>query len=193
MSDPRVFEFKGNALITFRVALRPTFLTVSTTRKKGGEAAKTWDVSFTALESIRITERIGARTRSSALFLKPRSGALAMFAWQKNVVGASEKDKELYYAAAIASLHAIAEERPDLNATFGPDGRSALIGAGLGAVAFIGVAYLGIGALNATFLITASAIVAVYAFSAARSGAFEPPRTVSLAEATSKLQANAAR
>ncbi|MEQ1809745.1 MAG: hypothetical protein ABL889_07460 [Terricaulis sp.] len=193
MDEDQSFAFRGNAVLNFRLRIRSNSLSVSTTKKKGGEVAKTWDVSFAGIQTIRISERVGARTRVSAVYLKPRDGEMAMFCWQKNALGASDADKKIYYDAAMAALQAIAEQRPDLKATFGPDRPSALIGAGLGAIFFIGATYLGIGEINTIFWIAAALISAVYAYSAARSGVFKPTRTLTLLEARNELAANAAR
>lgn len=193
MSEAQVFEIKGNAVLNFRLRLRSDSLTVSTLRKKGGEAAKTWEVDFARVDTVRVAERIGARTRSSSIYLKPRDGELAMFAWQKNALGAPEADKQTYYAAAIATLRALGAQRPDLQVTIGAAGRSALVGAALGAIIFIGAAFIGIGEFNTTFAIVAALIAAIYTYSAATSGAFRPTRTVSLSEAEAELAANASR
>jgi hypothetical protein len=75
----------------------------------------------------------------------------------------------------------------------GPAGQAALVGAALGAVFFIVAAFIGIGEFNATFAIVAAWIVAIYAYSAATSGAFRPTRTVSLSEAEAELSTNASR
>jgi hypothetical protein len=193
VNEDQLFEFKGNALIHFRVRLRPVSVSISTMRRKGGEAVKTWDVDFSRIETVRVAERRGARTRMSGLYLKPRGDDVVMFAWQKNAAGAPAGEANTYYAAAVATLRALAEQRPDLVATIGPFGRSALIGAVLGAIFFVVATYLLIGEINVIFGMTAAAIIAVYAVSSATSGAFRKTRRVSLSEVADELAANSQR
>ena len=162
-------------------------------RKKGGEAVKTWDVDFARIESVRIAERRGARTRMPGLYLKPRGDNVVMFAWQKNAVGAPASEAGTYYAAAIATLRALSEHRPELCVAVGPYGQSALAGAVLGAALFVVATFLLIGEVNPIFWATSAAIIAIYAYSAATSGAFQKTRRVSLSEAADELAANAQR
>jgi hypothetical protein len=180
-------------LIHFRVRLRQSSLSVSTMRKKGGEAVRTWDTDFSRIDEVRVAERRGARTSMSGLYIKPRGGDLMMFCWQKNAAGAPEREAKTYYAAAIATLRTLAENRPDLVASIGPHGTASIVGTGFWALIFLIAAYLAIGELNTTFAIAAAAIVAVYGYSAARSGAFRKTRRVSLAEAANELAENAPR
>lgn len=189
MAEDQVFEFKGNALMYFRVRVRSASLSVSTLRSKGGEAVKTWDVDFARVDDVRLTERRGTRTSNSALYLKPRGGDLVMFGWQKSLLGAPASDALTYYTAASATLRALAEHKPELKATIGPNGTSSLVGAALGSVVFVVIAYLLIGEFNTTFALVGAAIVTAYAFSAARSGAFQKSRQTSLVQAADELAA----
>ncbi len=191
MGEEQVFEFKGNALIHFRVRIRQKSISVSTMRRKGGEAVKSWDVDFSHIDAVRVAERRGACTSLSGLYLKPRGGDLVMFAWQKGAAGAPASEAQTYYAASIATLRALAEHRPDLRATIGPHGTSSLVGAALGAIVFVAAAFLGIGQINTTFAITATAIIVIYAYSAARSGALQKTRLASLSDAANELAAKA--
>jgi hypothetical protein len=189
VDEGQVFEFKGNALITFRVRVQDASLSISTLRKKGGPAEKTWHVDFERIETVQVVERRGASTRIAGLFIKPRGETVAMFAWQKNAMGARTSEAPAYYAAAIAALRAIAARRPDLRATIGPN--RPFIGPVLSAVIFIAAAYMLIGEANMIFGLTAAAIAVIYAVSIATSGIFKSTRSVSLAEAADELAENA--
>jgi hypothetical protein len=114
--EGQVFEFKGNALIHFCVRVTERTFSVSTHQKQGGPPARTWVLRFDNVAEARVHERIGANARTVAVFLKPRHGELAMFSW-----AASPKPQgKIFYAAAVATLRALAAQKPELQVLYGP-------------------------------------------------------------------------
>jgi hypothetical protein len=192
-SDEQVFEFKGNAIIHFRVVVTPAALSVSTHEKRGGEAVRTWIVRHDNVSDISVSERIGAGTRSAALYVKPRSGDLTMFSWTKNALGSPESQGKVFYAAAAAALRTIAAHRPEFSVPYGPMLRAPyLVGALFAVIVGVLLVMPSDGSITLQSAMPGALVLVLATLSIARSGVFSKRRVLPINEAAELLAARAA-
>ena len=188
INDTEIFEFKGNALIHFRVQLSATTIYVSTHKKYGDAAVRTWTLPFSAISKVHVHERIGQRNRSSGVYLTPSSGSLVMFSWLKSALGASKADGETYYRAAAATLCAIAQHQPDMRVLVGPALRTSyFVGAALGLALGLYILVRSNGALTSDLFLPTAFVLGCSLYAVATSGVLSKRRQIDVAEAAELL------
>lgn len=186
--DTETFEFKGNVLINFRVQISATTIYVSTHKKRGDDAVRTWTLPLSDVSKVHVHERIGRRTKSSGVYLTPTSGPLVIFSWLRSALGARNTDGETYYHAAAATLRAIAAHTPTTEVVVGPALRASyLIGAVVGLALGLYLVLRANGGFTSDLLLPAALVIAWSLYSVASSGVFSKRQRLSAIDAAALL------